>query len=391
MDHRGSVYRLTNDDGDVVFSAEYNAFGEVLDESNTGATNRYLYQSDWITLKDSGNELVLSPARVYSAKFGRFLQKDMLFQMTLLQQQGSYWNSIFRGRPQSIFSTTNYGLYEAFNENPYSYIDNNGKSSNDAMSGGAKPKTPFGNLTAQMERAGLPVNYINQAIAQGIGLGIGSKDSKPEYRPSSSTIYFPPRFFDNNGNLKSFEDIGDDYNDIAKMMHEFWHAYFHKVISPNKNHVLHSMIESILSQYDFEYKKTQKSEKTRSERVIIIDEAIGNKIEVIIRIRLTIENFIRNFRGRRENIERAKTLIILREDMYEELGGYFNIVYNPVWDWGTFSTQPKELEPFYYDSLSQWIVNILLEGMLGNPTTLHQLFILMGNKVEPWTENLICD
>ncbi|WP_372366020.1 hypothetical protein [Candidatus Uabimicrobium sp. HlEnr_7] len=105
------------------FSAEYNAFGEVLDESNTGATNRLGYQSNWLTLKDSGNELVISPARVYSAKLGRFLQKDFLFQMTLLRQQGSYRNSIFRGRQRSLFSVDNFGLYEAFSGNSYSYSD----------------------------------------------------------------------------------------------------------------------------------------------------------------------------------------------------------------------------------------------------------------------------
>ena len=123
MDHRGSVYRLTNDDGDVVFSAEYNAFGEVLDESNTGATNRLGYQSNWLTLKDSGNELVLSPARVYSAKLGRFLQKDFLLQMTLLRQQGSYWNSIFYGKQRNLFNLDSYGLYRAFNSSPYNYKD----------------------------------------------------------------------------------------------------------------------------------------------------------------------------------------------------------------------------------------------------------------------------
>ena len=45
-------------------------------DQETGASNRFRYQSDWINLVDSDGELVLSPARLYHSGEGRFLQRD---------------------------------------------------------------------------------------------------------------------------------------------------------------------------------------------------------------------------------------------------------------------------------------------------------------------------
>ena len=118
---------MTNEDNEVVATYEYNAFGEILQNEETGATNRFMYSSNWLTLKDSDDEIVLSPSRLYSTVTGQFLQKDFLLQMTLLKQKGMYWNSIFRGSRRSLFSVDNYGLYEAFSGNPYSFTDSFGK------------------------------------------------------------------------------------------------------------------------------------------------------------------------------------------------------------------------------------------------------------------------
>ena len=77
-DHRGTVVRLVDANGDIVGDYSYNAWGVPLTEQETGASNRFRYQSNWIDLGDSDGELVLSPMRVYHAGNGRFLQKDRL-------------------------------------------------------------------------------------------------------------------------------------------------------------------------------------------------------------------------------------------------------------------------------------------------------------------------
>jgi RHS repeat-associated protein len=72
-DHRGSVFRIVDENGDIKDSYEYNAWGEVLGEAESGATNRFGWQSNWIRLKEG---LYKSPARLYAADAGRFLQRD---------------------------------------------------------------------------------------------------------------------------------------------------------------------------------------------------------------------------------------------------------------------------------------------------------------------------
>ena len=75
-DHRGSVFSVVNKNGEVVDSYEYDAWGEVLSRSEAGAKNRFGYQSNWVTLDDSGGEICLSPSRLYCASVGRFLGTD---------------------------------------------------------------------------------------------------------------------------------------------------------------------------------------------------------------------------------------------------------------------------------------------------------------------------
>jgi len=81
-DHRGTVVGLTDKTGAVIASYEYNAFGEVIsaDESAEvqAAGNRFRYQSNWMTLKDSGGRFYLSPTRVYDMTTARFLSRDHL-------------------------------------------------------------------------------------------------------------------------------------------------------------------------------------------------------------------------------------------------------------------------------------------------------------------------
>jgi len=78
-DHRGSVVRLLDENGTPTAYFEYDAWGNQLkDQVLSGtATNRFRYQSNWIELKDSGGDLYLSPTRVYHARVGRFLGRDV--------------------------------------------------------------------------------------------------------------------------------------------------------------------------------------------------------------------------------------------------------------------------------------------------------------------------
>jgi len=81
-DHRGTVVRLTDADGDAaVATYEYDAWGTPLQASVGAPTapNRFRYQSNWIDLVDSGGELLLSRTRVYHAGVGRFVQRDRAF------------------------------------------------------------------------------------------------------------------------------------------------------------------------------------------------------------------------------------------------------------------------------------------------------------------------
>ncbi len=86
------------------------------------ARNRLHYQSNWITLNDSGGELMISPARVYSASLGRFLSRDPLGVISMRGEMGIYENSIFR-RTKSF---TESFLYNAFSNEPSNNVDSLG-------------------------------------------------------------------------------------------------------------------------------------------------------------------------------------------------------------------------------------------------------------------------
>jgi len=84
-DNRGTVHKRVDASGNTTGSFEYNAWGESLQEEETGARTRFRYQSNWMKLVDAPNgDLYLSPTRVYKAGVGRFLGKDPLFRSILL-------------------------------------------------------------------------------------------------------------------------------------------------------------------------------------------------------------------------------------------------------------------------------------------------------------------
>jgi len=72
----GDVHRMVDENGNVTAYYEYDPWGNRLQVSESGASNRLGYQSNWITLRDSDGEICLSPTRLYHAPTGRFLQRD---------------------------------------------------------------------------------------------------------------------------------------------------------------------------------------------------------------------------------------------------------------------------------------------------------------------------
>ena len=94
-DHRGTVVRLTDENGDVTAYYEYSAWGVQLRDDDTAVGSKFKWQSNWISLKDSEGDLLLSPTRLYSAVDGRFVQRDSLPLIEVREELGFYENSIF--------------------------------------------------------------------------------------------------------------------------------------------------------------------------------------------------------------------------------------------------------------------------------------------------------
>jgi RHS repeat-associated protein len=79
-DHKGTVAVLVDETGTLRLRYDLNAWALNLDTDTHAptASNRFLYQSNWILLKDSGGRFYITPTRIYDAWTGRFLQRDRL-------------------------------------------------------------------------------------------------------------------------------------------------------------------------------------------------------------------------------------------------------------------------------------------------------------------------
>jgi RHS repeat-associated protein len=73
-----NVVRITNENGQVVGTREYDAFGNILSETGDWSMCPFGFQPNWIQLKDVGDgRFYLTPGgRIYDTKDGRFLQRD---------------------------------------------------------------------------------------------------------------------------------------------------------------------------------------------------------------------------------------------------------------------------------------------------------------------------
>jgi len=70
------VTHLTDGNGNVVATREYDAFGNILSETGDWSLARHGFHPNWIELKDSDGMLYLSPSRLYDARTGSFLQRE---------------------------------------------------------------------------------------------------------------------------------------------------------------------------------------------------------------------------------------------------------------------------------------------------------------------------
>ena len=76
----GNIVRMTNAQGVVTGSFEYNAWGEkLLDQPPPEGTRFGFSAPAWMTLKDDPDQrFIITPTRIYDTATGRFMQRDKL-------------------------------------------------------------------------------------------------------------------------------------------------------------------------------------------------------------------------------------------------------------------------------------------------------------------------
>ncbi|MBL7147737.1 MAG: RHS domain-containing protein [Nanoarchaeota archaeon] len=99
-DHLGNPVAITNEDGEVVWKADYEPFGEVFNEENIQTTNKYNYNTKEL---DENTNLLYYGNRFYDSSIGRFTTADTV--------KGSL------GNPQSL------NRYSYVLNNPLKYVD----------------------------------------------------------------------------------------------------------------------------------------------------------------------------------------------------------------------------------------------------------------------------
>ena len=102
-DHLGNPVAITNEQGDVVWEADYEPFGGIFDEENIDITNKYNYNSKEL---DTNTNLLYYGNRFYDSNIGRFTTADTV--------KGSL------GNPQSL------NRYVYTLNNPLKYVDPTG-------------------------------------------------------------------------------------------------------------------------------------------------------------------------------------------------------------------------------------------------------------------------
>jgi len=76
IDHRGTVYKITDADGNVVWTGLCDAWGKALSEVGSNPTIFWYQGQAWWKLTANGRLYYISPARVYDVQDGRFIERD---------------------------------------------------------------------------------------------------------------------------------------------------------------------------------------------------------------------------------------------------------------------------------------------------------------------------
>jgi hypothetical protein len=120
MDHRGTVYALTDSSQSVLSNYFIDSFGRQIGESkgmSPSVPNELIYQTNWLTLVIGDARHCLSPYRLYLPDIGRHIQRDIYFSVD---------NFIFNYSDILLMPGLLYPLHRhilANNSNLY-YIDN---------------------------------------------------------------------------------------------------------------------------------------------------------------------------------------------------------------------------------------------------------------------------
>ena len=105
-DNLGNPVAITDEEGEVVWKADYEPFGEIFNEENVEINNKYNYNTKEL---DKNTALLYYGARYYDPELGRFTTADTV--------KGSL------GNPQSLNRYT-YTL-----NNPLKFVDPSGNGS----------------------------------------------------------------------------------------------------------------------------------------------------------------------------------------------------------------------------------------------------------------------
>jgi RHS repeat-associated protein len=76
LDHRGTVYKITDASGDVVWTGLCDAWGVALSQVGTNPAIFWYQGQAWWKLTVNGRLYYVSPTRIYDAQDGRFVERD---------------------------------------------------------------------------------------------------------------------------------------------------------------------------------------------------------------------------------------------------------------------------------------------------------------------------
>ncbi len=88
---RGTPYKITDANENVVWTGLCDAWGKALSETGTNPTIFWYQGQAWIKIIVNGRTYYISPTRIYDPEDARFLQKDPVGSMVLVGAYGYVW------------------------------------------------------------------------------------------------------------------------------------------------------------------------------------------------------------------------------------------------------------------------------------------------------------